>query len=151
MASSTTKTKTIRIANDTADFFEGKALNRLVECVHHLIESGEMSFDGEEVKLSSQTSVHTEERETKSEDIGVDTASDAFVDLKSMTDYFGITMDSLLEMFDAALNDGTLVLDDGRLVCVLPDWAERLSDACHEIGYDVDKIADSAIKSLKKL
>lgn len=145
MASSTTKTKTIRIANDTADFFEGKALNRLVECVHHLIESGKMTFDGEELKFSSQASVHICDKENE-----VDTTSDAFVDLKSMTDYFGITMDSLMEMFDVALNEGSVVLNDGKLVCVIPGWAEKLSDACHELGYDVEKIVDSAVKSLGK-
>lgn len=80
----------------------------------------------------------------------INTSLDAFVDLKSIVDYYGITMDGLLEKVDVALNDGTLSLDDGKLVCVLPDWAVKLSDACHEIGYDVDKIVDSAIKSLKK-
>ena len=80
----------------------------------------------------------------------INTSSDAFQDLKSMTDYFGITMDSLMEMFDVALNEGSVVLNDGKLESVMPVWAEKLSDACHELGYDVEKIVDSAVKSLGK-
>ena len=83
-------------------------------------------------------------------DYPINTESDAFVDLKSMTDYFGITMDSLLEMFDVALNEGSVVLNDGKLESAMPTWAEKLSDACHELGYDVEKIAESAVKSLGK-
>ena len=134
MASSTTKTKTIRIANDTADFFEGKALNRLVECVHHLIESGKMSFDGEELKIMTGNDVHTPEYE----------------DLKGMVEFFGMTMDDFIQQSDVALSEGVLTISDGKLVCVIPVWAEKLSDACHELGYDVEKIADSAVKSLGK-
>lgn len=80
----------------------------------------------------------------------INTSSDAFQDLKSMTDYFGITMDSLMEMFDVALNEGSVVLNDGKLESVMPVWAEKLSDACHELGYDVEKITESAIKELKR-
>lgn len=136
MASSTTKTKTIRIANDTADFFEGKALNRMVECVHHLIKNGTLAFDGENLKILS--SVNTEEKLPEYED------------LKGMVEFFGMTMDDFIQQADVALSEGVLTISDGKLVCVLPEWAERLSEACHELGYDVEKITDSAIKSLSK-
>lgn len=36
MSSKTTRVKTIRIKNETADFFKDKPLNRVVENVHHL-------------------------------------------------------------------------------------------------------------------
>lgn len=131
MASTITKTKTIRIANDTADFFEGKALNRLVECVHHLIKNGTLAFDGENLKIS------------------VDTELPEYEDLKGMVEFFGMTMDDFIRQSDVALSEGVLTISEGKLVCVLPGWAERLSEACHELGYDVEKIVDSAIKSLK--
>lgn len=131
MASTITKTKTIRIANDTADFFEGKALNRLVECVHHLIESGKMTFDGEELKIMNDTP--------------------EYEDLNGMVELFGMTMDDFIQQSDVALSEGVLTISEGKLVCVLPEWAEKLSDACHELGYDVEKIVDSAVKSLGML
>ena len=134
MSSTKTKTKTIRIANDTADYFSGQALNRLVESVHHMILSGELSFDGENLKISGSGSVHT---------------SDSYSDLISMLDFYGCSFDELICHIDTAMNQGTLTINDNKLTVVLPGWAEKLSDACHELGYDVEKIADSAIKSLK--
>ena len=131
MASTITKTKTIRIANETADYFEGKALNRLVESVHHAIEGGKMSFDGENIKILGQNIPECQ-------------------DLVEMLELFGVTMDDFIKQADEALAEGEITISDGKLVCTLPDWAEKLSDTCQEMGYDVAKIADSAIKSLKK-
>lgn len=139
MSSTKTKTKTIRIANDTADYFSGQALNRLVESVHHMILSGELSFDGENLKISDSGSVHT-----------IDTHSDSYSDLISMLDFYGCSFDELIRHIDTAMNLGTLTINDNKLTVVLPGWAEKLSDACHELGYDVEKIVDSAVKSLGK-
>ena len=135
MASTITKVKTIRVANETADFFEGVALNRLVECIHHAMESGKIEFDGTEMRILGGNSVNT---------------APEYEDLSGMMEYYGLTMDDFVKQSDAAFTEGTLTISDGKIECVLPDWAVKLSDACHEIGYDVDKIVDSAIKSLKK-
>lgn len=130
MSSTKTKTKTIRIANDTADYFSGQALNRLVESVHHMILSGELSFDGENLKISGSGS--------------------SYEDLISMLDFYGCSFDELIQQIDTAMNLGTLTINDNKLTVVLPGWAEKLSDACHELGYDVEKIVESAVKSLGK-
>lgn len=43
MASSKTITRTIRIKNETADFFRDKPLNKVVENVHHMAMKNEIA------------------------------------------------------------------------------------------------------------
>lgn len=47
MASKTTKLKTIRIKNETAEFFKDKPLNRVVESVHCLTEEKKLEIKGD--------------------------------------------------------------------------------------------------------
>ena len=44
MSSKQTKLKTIRIKNETAEFFEGKPLNKVVESVHTLAINKEVEI-----------------------------------------------------------------------------------------------------------
>lgn len=47
MSSKTTTLKTIRIKNDTAEFFKDKPLNRVVESVHYLTEERKLEIKGD--------------------------------------------------------------------------------------------------------
>ena len=47
MASTKTRIKPIRIKNDTADYFENKPLNRMVESLEEMLKTGKVRFDGE--------------------------------------------------------------------------------------------------------
>lgn len=137
MASSKTRIKPIRIANETADYFEGKALNRLVESVHHLLETGKMSFDGEELKISGEKGVYT------------DKMSVFFKEIESMASFFGITTEEMTGQFFELLNEGVLTVEEGRLVAVKESWVERFEDACHDRCIPVEKAVESVIKGLK--
>lgn len=137
MASSKTRIKPIRIANETADYFEGKALNRLVESVHHLLETGKMSFDGEELKISSEKGVYT------------DKMSVFFKEIESMASFFGITTEEMTGQFFEMLNEGVLTVEEGRLVAVKESWVERFEDACHDKCIPVEKAVENAIKGMK--
>lgn len=44
MSSNTTKVMAIRVRNETADFFKGKPLNRVVESVHELYKKDELGI-----------------------------------------------------------------------------------------------------------
>lgn len=46
MSSKTTKVMAIRVKNDTAEYFQGKPLNRIVESVHTLAERKELEIKG---------------------------------------------------------------------------------------------------------
>jgi len=135
MASSKTKVKPIRIANETADYFEGKALNRIVESVHHLLESGELSFDGEEIKICSEKGVYTENNPVL-EDIGM------------MAELFGIDTGEMTEQFCEMLNDGLLTVSKGKLEIVMPEWAERFEETCHDRCMDVERTMEGVLKRL---
>ena len=47
MSSKTTTLKTIRIKNETAEFFKDKPLNRVVESVHCLTEEKKLEIKGD--------------------------------------------------------------------------------------------------------
>lgn len=47
MSSKTTTLKTIRIKNETAEFFKDKPLNRVVESVHYLTEERKLEIKGD--------------------------------------------------------------------------------------------------------
>ena len=47
MSSTKTRTKTIRIKNETADFFSDKPLNRVVESVHTLAIEKKLEIEGD--------------------------------------------------------------------------------------------------------
>lgn len=47
MSSKTTQLKTIRIKNETAEFFKDKPLNRVVESVHHLTKERKLEIKGD--------------------------------------------------------------------------------------------------------
>ena len=137
MASTKTQIKPIRIANETAEYFEGKPLNRYVECLHRLVCSGKIVLSGEEIVLP----------ENKNQKNSVYT--DAMGEFEEMASCCGMTTEELIGGLFSMLEEGEIVIENGRLMPSMPEWAERLSESCQEIGYDVDKIVDSAIKSLK--
>lgn len=137
MASTKTRIKGIRVTNECVDYFEGKPLNRMVESLMELIEKGVVAYDDTGLKILKDRT-------------GVNTSSEAYVDLVSMLDCYGLSIDQFISEADRCMNDGAFSFEGDCLKCVLPGWAEKLSDACHELGYDVEKIAESAVKSLGK-
>lgn len=81
----------------------------------------------------------------------IENHSEAYSDLVSMLDCYGLTMEQFILEADRCMNEGLLTFEGDAMLCALPEWAVRLEEACEELGYDVDKIVDSAVKSLKQL
>ena len=136
MASTITRTKTIRIANGTADYFEDKPLNRIVESVHELMESGRVRFDGQSLKFTA--------------DDGVDTAKMSVLkDIEEMVDLCGGTLDAFLEDVNRGLNDGTLVVEDGKLM--MPEVnTDEFSQVCHDKCLDPQEVLEKATQAVKR-
>lgn len=130
MASTITRTKTIRIANETADYFEDKPLNRIVENVHELMKSGKASFDGQSLKFD------------------VDTDVDTMNELEEMALCFGMTGEELLHQTVESLNEGTVTVNEGKLVGYTP-WVEKFESVCHDLCIPVEKACEIAIKALR--
>lgn len=133
MASTKTKVKPIRIANETAEYFEGKPLNRIVECIHLLLENGKLVFDGEGIKIPGGASVYT----------------NVLGDIETMAELFGTNVGEMTEQFCEMLDDGQLTVVRGRLEVVKPEWAERFEDYCHDRDIPVEKMVESVIKGMK--
>ena len=145
MASSKTVAKGIRISNESAEYFSGKPLNRMVEGLMELLESGQVQFDGENLSVHDEIvkpaeSVHSEN--------SCDLPS--LKDLRSMANCFGITVDDLLGMIDEGLNEGTILIEGGRVISSMPHWVERFNEVCRDKCLDPDKIGESAVKALER-
>lgn len=56
MSSKTTKVMSIRVKNDTAEYFQDKPLNRIVESVHDLAVKEEIEIEKGRVKIADRHS-----------------------------------------------------------------------------------------------
>ena|GEM_PF-6918052 len=61
MSSTVTKVMAIRVKNETAEYFKGKPLNKVVENVHGLVKDGDLKIDNEG-KVKINDSKHTRDR-----------------------------------------------------------------------------------------
>lgn len=61
MSSTVTKVIAIRVKNETAEYFKGKPLNKVVENVHGLVKDGDLKIDNEG-KVKINESKHTRDR-----------------------------------------------------------------------------------------
>lgn len=134
MASTKTRTKTIRLANETADYFENVPLNRVAESVHALLEKGTLTFDGEKIKITGGTPNN-------------DTYS---ANLDGMAGCFGLSGKELLGSVVSGLETGDLTVENGRLVGAEEQWVSDFRDACHDKGVPCERVAEKAIQSIKR-
>lgn len=137
MASTKTRTKTIRLANEAADFYEGVPLNRIAESVYGLLKDGKLEFDGESVKIVVRGDVYTEGEVMRS--------------IREMLGFTEMTFDDLLRDISEKMENGELILDERCTRVGLPRWAEEFEEACHDLCIPVEKAAESAIKAMKKV
>lgn len=115
MASTKTQIKAIRIANETAEYFEGKPLNRYVESLHRLAEIGKVTLDEEEIKLSSVNTVYTksESVDTKKESVNTNSVN---TQIEEMATLCGMTLDEFMGQIYSLLEEGKLLLDGNKIV-----------------------------------
>lgn len=138
MASTKTRTKTIRLANDSADYYETVPLNRIAECTHHLLESGKLVFDGENLKIPSRGSVHT------------DNYASVIEEFDEMASCSGISLDDLVSGLFTLLENGSITIENGVLSAGTSSWASEFESVCHDLCIPVEKAAEGAIKALKR-
>lgn len=138
MASTRTRPKTVRITNEAADFYEKVPLNRVAESVYGLLSSGLLEFDGEEIKIPSGGGVYTEKR------------SLAYEDIAFMASLCEMSMERVEEEVSRLMNEGVLVFVGGKIGIELPSWAKSFEEVCHDRGVDTEKVAEAAIKAIKR-
>lgn len=136
MASSKTKVKPIRIANETEEFFKDKPLNRYVESLHHHLDKGNLIVDGGNIIIAK----------AYKKNIYDDIPKDITSDLESMVVFFEGGMAGLMRAVDRMLNDGTLNTD---FSIAKEAWVEEFRDACRECGVPVEEAAKRAIMAME--
>ena len=139
MASTKTRTKTIRLANEAADFYEGVPLNRIAESVKGLLEEGRLRFDGEEIKITGEMGVHT----------GNETIPEWKEDLDAMLGLGGMDFNDFMEVVYGWVCDGTIDFTGGVHI-MEASWVTDLRETCHDLCIPVEKAAESACKALRK-
>ena len=143
MASTKTKVKPIRISNESAEYFEGKPLNRMVESLYEHLKGGKITFDGESLKAES---VYTEKNEKKSEA----SPNNDLKEIESMANFFGISLDEFLKMVCEGLTEGVLTIEKGKIVGTPDLDLENFKEACHETGADPQKVLDKATQGVRR-
>jgi len=144
MASTKTRTKTIRIANETADYFEDKPLNRMVECVHEMLASGNVGFDGQRFNFSPEMGVDTAEK-------SVDTIKKGkeLTEIEEMVTLSGCTLEKFLKDVDIGLTEGYLLIDGGRLV--MPEVnTDEFVRICKGRRLDPQEVLEKATQAVKR-
>lgn len=127
MASTKTVSKGIRIANEAAEYYRDKPLNRIVESLIPLIESGEVSVEGGEVKIQCSGGVHS---------------SFEVEDIKSMCSLSGLPYEEAMKEVHRLMEEGILQLSSRGIDVEKPLWVESIEDVCHDKGIPVEKIVE---------
>ena len=136
MASSKTVSKGIRITNEAALYFDGQPLNRMVEGMIPLLESGALVYDGE-LKITGSNGVHTGD------------VAEIISEFDEMASCSGITLEELVGGLFSLLEEGSIVIENGVL-SVSSGWATEFENVCHDLCIPVEKASESAIKALKR-
>lgn len=126
MSSTKTRTKQIRIANETYDFFFGKPLNRYSESLHHHAESGRLILEGGEIKIPTEYSPEEEE---------------CLEDIRFMGALTGMTMGKIVVEVARLMNEGGILFESDGLSGLEP-WVEELKEKCRKKGIPVEKVVE---------
>lgn len=125
MASTITRIKTIRIKNETADYFEEKPLNRIVESLADLLQTGKVSFNGESLVVKG--------------------GNEDLTDIEEMAELMRVPMNKLLSDFRELLEEGTLYYANGKLIN--PRYSD-FEDICLRKKVDIDKTITNVVRQM---
>lgn len=135
MASTITTTRTIRIKNETAEYFKDKPLNKAVESLYEHLKSGNISFDGDEIKI-------IENFENTKECTHLNSDYEA---VEEMARLMRVPTERLLADFRDLLESGDLYYTGNRLINPRYDEFEQI---CLQKKIDIDMTIGNIIENL---
>ena len=147
MGSTRTTTKTIRIANEVAEYFEKKPLNRAVESLYGLLTSGKLKFDGENlsVECTHQNPEKSVQKPIEVYTLDKNIPKSDYELLAEMANLMRVSTDKLLSDFRQLLEDGELYYSENRLVNPRYEDFEQL---CETKKQDPDKVIMNVIRQM---
>ena len=143
MASYKTRTRTVRIKNECADYFADKPMNRAIESIYEGIMSGKMSLceDGS-VKILGGESVHTE-------DMGIPLAE--VRELLSYARFYSLEDSDFLRMIMGFIEDGSLSYERGKIICRdLSMQTDEFKAVCKDMGKNPQDVLNEATKRIRR-
>lgn len=151
MGSTRTTTKTIRIANEVAEYFEKKPLNRAVESLYGLLTSGKLKFDGENLSVEcthqnlEKSSSGTPEIIEKVYTLDKNIPKSDYESLAEMANLMRVSTDKLLSDFKDMIENGDLYYSGGKLRN--PTY-EEFENICESRGQKVENILTKVIRNM---
>lgn len=70
-------------------------------------------------------------------------------EIESMANFFGFSLDEMLKKIYDGLNEGTLTIENGKIVGVPEVDLDNLKEACHERGIGMQEAIDKTVKNLR--
>lgn len=141
MASTKTRVKTIRISNESADYFENIPLNRAVESLYSLLQSKNATFDGENIHFGG---VHTEKTKNS------ESLSAELEDIEAMVGLFGISFEDFTVKLCEAMNDGTIYIDEGEIKVQTDLMLDEFYEVCHEANVEPQDAINKVVQMLRR-
>lgn len=71
-------------------------------------------------------------------------------EVESMANFFGLTLNEMLSKICEGLTDGTLTIENGKIVGTPDLELENFKEACHDMGVEPQKILDKAAQGVRR-
>ena len=137
MGSNNTRATSVRLPNEIAEHYSNR-LRGIVESVYELEQEGKITVSEDQVEIPNayKTSVPQFEE-----------CYTILRQIKSMTDFWGITLDGFLADVLILANEGKIVCQNGFLqIPTCPFDYKELENACSEKGVDIQEAVHKAAK-----
>lgn len=146
MSSTKTTTRTIRIKNETAAYFEGRPLNRYVDSLCRCVQNGEVELNGEEICVHKGLS---QQKNGGFDSVHID--NKVMEDIDLMCSLYGIEISKFMEMVCTFMNDGYITIEDGKMVTMDSDGIDLsvIKDVCHRKHLDIQKTIDKCAERVR--
>lgn len=135
MSSNRTSTRTVRITNESQEFFREKPLNRYIEWLYEMISEGKIE------EKDGNLSVHTS---------NVEMSEEVYAEIKSMADYFQMSLDEFFLEVCNSMNEGLVVYEGGKFKGEEEfDFAD-LREACYMKGVTLSQAFERLTKMIRE-
>ena len=132
----------LRTNTETREYIENRAKEMgcsLSDCVRKIISDSEKA---ESVIPDKDYVIQTLETRGVSREV--------VEEMISIAGYFGMTLGEFLKEVNRLLNEGFIAGENGKLVVVMPEWAEEMKYVCDKHNRDINEAVNKSIELIKE-